>query len=246
MAYDAKILLDSLARNGHRLTTFEITYPRILTAEVNTHKRFSRNSASSRAIPVQKMLQRVKDDPFIPVYWGKNQKGMQATEEFSHVEHEGLKRQWLLARDSAVFSAESLLATGVHKQITNRLLEPFLWHTAIVTATEWENFFALRNHPDAQPEIKVIASMMEKIYYKHVPTQLKDYEWHLPLINDLPDLTLLGYTEEQVKLVSVGRCARVSYLTHDGVRDPQADMELAQKLQSSGHMSPLNTLLGLC
>ena len=238
MAYSAKILKDSISPLGHRLTTFEVTFPRIVLAEFNTHRMFSRNSASSRAIPVEKMLSRVKDDPFVPQYWGKNQKGMQANAEVSDEDQMVAQTIWLCARDNAVQTALSLSRVGIHKQITNRLLEPFMWHTVIVTATEYQNFFALRCHPDAQPEIRRIAEMMRELYEGSTPTQLGVGEWHLPLIgDDETDLFALGV--EAVKQISAGRCARVSYLTHDGKRDPQADVELCERLRVSGHMSPL-------
>lgn len=238
MAYSAKILKDSISPLGQRLTTFEVTFPRIVLAEFNTHRMFSRNSASSRAIPVEKMLARVKDDPFIPQYWGKNQKGMQANQEISDDDQAQANFDWLQARDFAVKSAQALAGIGVHKQITNRLLEPFMWHTVIVTATEYQNFFALRCHPDAQPEIRRIAEMVRALYEESLPTQLGFGEWHLPLVQESEtDLFDLGI--EAVKQVSAGRCARVSYLTHDGKRDPKADIELCERLRSSGHMSPL-------
>lgn len=237
MAYSAKILKDSVTKNGARLTTFEVTFGRYVLSEFNTHKRFSRNSASSRAIPVEKMLKRVMDDPFIPPHWGKNQKGMQASEELTPELQEIAKREWLLSRDNAVRSAKNMLDLGVHKQISNRLLEPWSWQTVIVTATEYENFFALRNHADAAPEIQVIAEMMETLYRSEKPTLLNAKDWHLPLTDDFNELQQ-QFTLEQIVLISVGRCARVSYLTHDGKRDPIADIELANRLLASGHMSP--------
>jgi len=184
------------------------------------------------------MLARVKEDPFLPAYWGKNQKGMQAETEVAPEDQMYAEAEWLWARDRALFAVESLKNLGIHKQIANRLLEPFMWHTVIVTATEYQNFFALRCHPDAQPEIRHIALMMRDLYQHSTPTLLNAGEWHLPLINvDESDLFALGI--EAVKQVSAGRCARVSYLTHDGKRDPKADIELCERLRSSGHMSPL-------
>ncbi len=191
------------------------------------------------------MLKRVQDDPFIPIHWGKNQKGMQAHEEFSEYEQTGLKLQWLRARDQAVFAAESLLQIGVHKQITNRLLEPFLWQTVIVTATEWDNWEALRRHPDAQPEIKRAADLMSEARSASTPFPLYCGEWHLPLTPELDDV-IAHRREGDIeaidwaywKKVSVGRCARVSYLTHDGKRDPEADIVLGERLRIGGHMSP--------
>jgi thymidylate synthase ThyX len=191
------------------------------------------------------MIKKVQDDPFIPIYWGKNQKGMQANEELSDDLQRLAEAKWLKARNDALFHAQELLDLGIHKQITNRLLEPFLWHTAIVSATEWDNFFALRTHPDAQPEIQRIAVMMKESYDSSTPKKLSEHDWHLPLVDDFDDLVaswhqgeLPGNLWDALCKISVGRCARVSYLTHDGKRDPKADIELAERLQLSGHMSP--------
>jgi thymidylate synthase ThyX len=240
MGYSARILKDSISKEGVRLTTMEVTFPRITLAEFNTHRVFSRNSASSRAIPIAKMLQRVQEDPFIPVYWGKNQSGMQALEELSPEAQTLALEQWLKARDNAVESVKRLQLPDIdlHKQIANRLLEPWLYHTVIVTSTEWDNWDALRTHPDAQPEIRKIAVMMSDIRNASKPKQLGDGEWHLPLVTDYSELVDAGFTLDEICLISVGRCARVSYLTHDGKRDPKADSDLALKLQNAGHISP--------
>ena len=245
--FNAKILADSLSPDGIRLLTFEVTFPRIVLAEFNTHRMLSRNSASSRAIPVQKMIERVMTDPYIPSSWGKNQRGMQAEQDVTGKVGEAAREQWLYALDSAVAHAEELLRLGIHKQLTNRLLEPFMWHTIIVTATEWDNFFHLRNNPMAHPDIQIPAAMMQELYDNRRPRQLQYGQWHLPLVtleesgDVLPNMELDG--EEPLAIedackVSVGRCARISYLTHDGKRDLQADIELHDRLLESGHMSP--------
>jgi len=239
--YSAKILKDSLAPCGSRLTTMEITFPRIVLAEANTHRDWSRNSASSRAIPSEKIIKRVLEDPFLPVYWGKNQKGMQADSELSISEQEEACTVWLSARDSMVEHVKKLLNVGVHKQIANRLLEPFMWQTVIVSATTWDNFFNLRCDKDAQPEIRKIAIMMKELYDSTVPNSdlSLTFNWHFPLIETEEFIELYKtFSFEDIKKICVGRCARVSYLTHDGKRDPQADIDLANKLLSSGHMSP--------
>lgn len=238
MAYSAKILADHISPSGKRLVTFEVTFPRIVLAEFNTHRMFSRNSASSRAIPVEKMLKRVQEDPFTPIHWGKNQKGMQADQELTDQEQRIAKSLWDITREQVVENVERLVALGVHKQVTNRLLEPFLWHTVICTATEYENFFALRTHRDAQPEIREIAARMKELYDTHRPEEVPAWHWHLPLVDDYADLVRDGYTDEEIRQISVGRCARVSYLTHDGKRDPKADIQLCTRLRESGHMSP--------
>ncbi len=235
MSYTCKIIADSISAQGHRLTTFEVTYPRMVLAEFNTHRLFSRNSASSRAIPVEKQIARLLEDPFIPIYWGKNQKGMQADEELGADIQAFLGETWLKARDHAISSAKILMDAGVHKQITNRLLEPFMWHTVIVTATDWSNYFHLRDHEMAQPEIQRIASMMQTDYNASKPFLLSPTEWHLPYAQH-GELEELG-VEKLVKLCCA-RCARVSYLTHDGKRNIEADLTLYDRLLEGGHMSP--------
>lgn len=245
--HSAKIILDSISPAGHRLTTMEIVFPRIVLAEKNTHRVISKNSASSRAIPVEKMLAMVIANPYIPTHWGKNQKGMQAEQEVSAGEAEEARAAWLQARDHAVAQATRLLNLGIHKQITNRLLEPFMWHTVIVTATEWDNFFHLRNNKDAHPDIRIVAALMQEQYESHSPRDIGEDGWHLPYIYE-EDRNLLtaefeiGTTHgfvEALRKISVARCARVSYLTHDGKRDLEADLRLYDRLLQSGHMSPL-------
>lgn len=227
--YDAKILADSISPAGHRLTTFEVTFPRIVLAEFNTHRTHSRNSASSRAIPVEKMVRRVEGDPFLPVAWGKNQRGMQASEEFET--REVLDTMWRELAAGAIKGARRLIDYGVHKQITNRLLEPWLWHTVIVSATEWGNFFNLRDNKKAQPEIHKAADLMHQLFKVSSPVERK-HTWHLPLVTEAE---MIETSIDWVK-VSAGRCARVSYLTHDGKRDVAEDVRLHDSLLESGHM----------
>lgn len=239
MAYNGRILLDSISPAGHRLTTFEVTFPRIVLAEFNTHRMLSRNSASSRAIPVEKQIKRLNEDPFFPIYWGKNQKGMQANEELSGEQQERAVGFWSYARALAIYAATGLLELGVHKQITNRLLEPFMWHTVVVSSTEWDNAFALRRHKDAQPEIRKAFDLLWDLREASTPKYLDYGEWHLPLTPDVGELLASGLTSKDVQKVSIGRVARVSYLTHDGKRDPSADIGLYESLKNNGHMSPL-------
>ena len=144
--YKCEIIADSLSPQGNRLTTFKLTYPRIIHSELMTHRVFSRNSASSRAIPFNKMVKMVEEDPFIPIAWQKDHKGMQGSEYATYPDTEDFKSIWLEARDNAIKSAQ-LAQTGkvkLTKQLCNRLLEPFMWHTVLVTGTEFENFFSLR------------------------------------------------------------------------------------------------------
>lgn len=238
-------MADSVSPRGTRLTTFEVTFPRIVLAEFNTHRMLSRNSASSRAIPVEKMIRMVEEDPYIPTTWGKNQKGMQADEDVNEHLAGAAEVVWLRHRDQAILSARALLELGIHKQLTNRLLEPFMFHTCIVTATEWDNFDHLRCHKDAHPEIRRAAVMMRDARSASEPKAIGLDDWHLPLVFDedieqvLKAAPTLDEARKQLAKISCGRCARVSYLTHDGKRDLAADIELCDRLVASGHMSPL-------
>lgn len=230
---NSKIILDSVNLYGNRLTSYVLTYPRLILAEFNTHRVFSRNSASSRAIPVNKIINSVIENPFVPNYWGKNQKGMQANEELNLEISLKCDEKWLEARDNAVNSAKKLLELGVHKQIANRLLEPFYYITTIITATDFENFFSLRAHKDAQPEFKVLAEKMLEDYNQSMPKFLQNDEWHMPFTSENFDCT-----EAQKLKIATARCARVSYLNFEGIIDYEKDYELHDDLLISGHLSP--------
>lgn len=142
---NAKIVADSLDPRGNRITSYILTYPRFIHSELMTHRMFSRNAASSRAIPFKKMVEEIQSDPFIPIAWQKDHKGMQGSEYIeTEVEIDSLKDAWLQARDFALSEAYFLSRSNVTKQLCNRLLEPFQWMTVLVTATEYDNFFELR------------------------------------------------------------------------------------------------------
>lgn len=249
MPFSVKIIADSISSEDSRLTTMELMYPRFIHSEFMTHRVLSRNSSSSRAIPVNRMLEEIRQNPAMPIYWGSNQPGMQAGKEVENVEHARLL--WLEAMESAVRHAERMNAQGLHKQIVNRLLEPFAHIRVVVTATEWKNFFALRCHPDAQPEIQVLAEMMEHEYWTNIPNLLKIGDWHLPYITeeDVREAKDLDNNPEWAAdplmdfliPISVARCARVSYKTHEGKPTTlDADLALYERLvkASPPHMSP--------
>lgn len=248
MAFECKIAADSLAPCGARLTTFIVTYPRPIHSEMMTHWALTKSSASSRAIPVEKLIQRVLDDPWIPNYIGKNQKGMQAGEELSEEARTHAVGMWLRARDEAVEYARQLNFQGVHKQVVNRLLEPWMWITVIVSGTDWDNFFGLRCHEAAEPHFQHIARMMRDARDGSVPIKLGIGHWHLPLVfeEDWEHAKAQGLSgpssniQEALIKVSVGRCARVSYLNHEGKRDLQADIDLHDRLmvQRPLHAAP--------
>jgi len=235
MGFSAKVILDSVnPYNGIRLITSELTYPRFVHAEFMTHRMFSRNAASSRAIPSKKMINMVKNNPAMPVYWGKDKRGMSAKEEFEGHALISAQAMWLLARDEMASCANDFRKMGLHKQIANRIIEPWKYITVICTATNHSNFFALRDHVDAQPEIAHLARMWKVAQDESTPIERT---WHIPYIQeDEQSLDL-----EVRKRVGVARCARVSYLTHDGVRSIDKDIELYERLitgGSSGHWSP--------
>jgi thymidylate synthase ThyX len=240
MPFYARILLDSMSPAGVRLTTMEVRYPRFIHSEVLTHRVMSRNSSSSRAIPIRKMIDAVRVDPAMPLWWGRNQAGMQAREEIDAPTRALAEAEWKRALDDALAHAERLAANDInlHKQLVNRILEPFAWITVIVSATEWANFFTQRTHEDAQPELRHIAQLMLAEYRASTPRRLALGEWHTPLIQPDEELTL---DPEQRRQISVARCARVSYLSHDGSRDLAKDFELYERLVgggANGHWSP--------
>lgn len=236
--HSAKVLADSIS-NGVRLVTLEVTFPRIILAEVNTHRVFSRCSASSRAIPIEKMIDRVITDPYIPMRWLANKRGMQGGEELSIKDQLEARTQWLVARDRAVEQVTALKNLGIHKQWANRLLEPFLWHTAIISSTEWDNFYCQRVHTDAHPDMFSTALAMKLAMRTSTPKRLYlDSEWHLPFVDEDDFNAHPEFSCNEWKKVSVGRCARISYLNHNGVRDVAEDIALHDRMMEHGHMSP--------
>lgn len=212
MKYEVNVIADSVNKFGHRATTLELQYPRIILAELNTHRVFSRNSSSSRAIPIMTLLKQVWNTPFMPVYWGKNKSGMQANEELTGYQLWLAKALWRFSSKVACAFAYSFYLVGLHKQIGNRIIEPWMFTRTIVTSTEWDNFFALRCHKDAQPEIKKLADMMADAIDNSIPQFLNEGEWHLPYVTDREKQ--IFPVDYNIKL-STARCARVSYLTHN-------------------------------
>jgi thymidylate synthase ThyX len=256
MSYEATIIADSVAPHGIRLTTFTVTFPRFILAELNTHRMLSRNSASSRAIPTEKIIQRVLENPFVPETFNKRVKGMGVGEVLATSDQITCQKAWLYARDKSVQAAHVLVDAGVDKSRVNRLLEPFMWHTALVTATEWSNFFALRDHPDAQPEFQILARMMRESMDASSPQELGYGEWHLPLLSDEErselrheetlsqawgDRPLPGAEANRMKWakVSAGRCFKVSYDRVTDDEDPADSFRRSETAPDSGHWSPL-------
>ena len=280
--FEAKVITDSIC-NGQRLTTMQVTHPRIIHAEMMTHCMFARNASSSRAIPFKKTVQRVLEDPFIPEHWGINQSGMQAFEELTGLKRETAIKKWLEAASTAVEVATEMaaekclvckgeggwytptdggqlvgctecngdgLGLNVHKQIVNRLIEPWAWITVCVTGDSgaWSNYFALRCHPDAQPEIQKQAYMAQKEYFTSTPQVLEPGQWHTPYIRYEEYEEIREWENQQWEAdatearnrfgqisalvqVSTGRCARTSYLTQEGTRDFSEDIKLHDRLR---------------
>lgn len=281
MSYNATILADSVSPSGDRLTTFEVTYPRIVHAELMTHRVFSRNSASTRAIPLSAQLRNLLNNPFIPEKFGVNQPGMQAQKNLEGEKHTEAARAWLRGRDRSVTTAIELILgeeiaanklyytpqgqflsgeqlrynfdritellpkstdqidlsetsmLNVHKQLAGRGLEAYMWHTVVVTATEFDNFFALRDHKDAQGEIATIAQLMRKAFTASTPQLLGEGEWHTPYVEP-------GEFTDWFDAVraSAARCAAVSYNRQHN-RNPEAEFDRYEQLLKGGHMSPL-------
>lgn len=220
----AEIIADSLHPTGaSRLTTFLLTYPRFVHAEFMTHRMFSRNASSSRAIPVKKQIQAVIDNPAIPIAFLKNKAGMQGGDPLPDESSFLAKQTWLKTRDAVVSYAYQLSDLEVHKQYANRILEPWAHITVVCTATDYANFFALRIHPMAMPEMQELAGQMYSAMEANAPVRRTLDDWHLPFVSDLERDTL--NLDEQVKC-SVARCARVSYLNHEG-KAPSLEEDLA-------------------
>lgn len=234
---NAQIVADSINdKNGARLTTFVLTYPRFIHAQIMTHRVFSRNVSSSRAIPVSKMIESIEKDPAYPISWGSNIKGMQAGNELSSEQIGYLRLVWNMARDNAIHAALAASKIGLHKQHVNRLLEPFAHVNTILTGTDFDNFFALRISDHAQPEIHELALQMKRAMDSKTPVLCEPLDWHLPFVldeeqnNDLMD-----------KIISSSaRCARVSYKSNVTGWNSTLDEDkvLYDRLLKEKHMSP--------
>ncbi len=244
MTIEAKVIEDSISLAGERITTLQIKFHRYILPEFNTHRVFSRNFSSSRAIPTAKLIEQVRLHPAMPVHWGKNQPGMQADVELEGQELESAKSKWKLAAERAADVAEEMAALGMHKQVTNRPLDPYLYVTGIVTSTEWDNFFELRAHPDAQPEIHELAVKMREARASSTPKVLHLGQWHLPYVSEAErndQFFKIPANVFMLQKISAARCCRVSYLKHDGsLPNIDDDLALFQRLAGAvpQHLSP--------
>lgn len=228
----ATVIADSVhPETGTRITTFELVYPRFIHSEFMTHRVFNRNASSSRAIPTAKFIEQVRNEPVMPSHWGKNQKGMQAFEELSEDQRSDAIFIWEQAASSVATYAEMLRRGQVHKQIVNRILEPFTHIRVVVTSTSWANFYGLRDHKDAQPEIRELAQAMRKAHEESVPSKLIQGHWHLPYITANDRFAAYDFCKHNritrdepsgaevyglLLKVSAARCARASYNNFEG------------------------------
>lgn len=249
MTISAKVIKDSISPQGIRITTLELEYPRIIHSELMTHRVFSRNSASSRAIPVSKVIELVESNPAMPVHWGKNQAGMQAKEELDDLNKEAVRQLWLEAAKQAVSIAKVMADIGGHKQVVNRILEPFQHMKVVVTSTEWANWDWLRDHPDADPTIHALAKEMKRVRNESTPEELFYGEWHLPYVTSERSKVYAErnyfdehgepITLEQARMISASCCAQTSYRKQDGSLEKAED--IFKKLVESEpcHASPV-------
>lgn len=238
---EVKIIADSIGKeNGIRLTTFQLSYWRAIHSEMMTHRVFSRNASSSRAIPVAKLAQKALDEMVYPLRWGMNQTGMQASQQnLEGEELEEAKAIWDNMAHVCADGVKRLAELGLHKQHCNRALEWFSDIHVVLSATELDNFYELRDHEAAQPEIEELAKAMKDAQSNSSPSVLKVGDWHLPYILEKEKGK---FSIEDLVKISSSRCARVSYLKHDGTKPNfEDDLSLYSKLVGSKpyHCSPL-------
>lgn len=247
----AHIIKDSLSVDGHRMTTFELEYPRIILAEVNTHKMLNKNSASSRAIPFKKMMDNITANPAMPVFWGKNQAGMSAAVELEGDALIAVKDEWMAAIQSAIEHSKRLDELGLHKQITNRVAEFGQRMKTVMSGTEYANLWWLRDHDAAQPEFHELARCMHEEYLNSEPTYLTPGEWHLPYINTSRDWDgRLEYLDnegnpidlETAQKISASCCAQVSYRKLDDSEEKALDIYNKLVGADRKHASPFEHL----
>ena len=231
----AKVIADSINSKGDRLITMECTFHRFILPEVNTYRMWSRNAASSRAIPLKRRIREVRVNPATPVHWGKNQRGMVAESVLEANDVDAARYQWVKAANHAADVAEEFDNLNLHKQVAARILEPFLWHTSVISATDFSNCFAQRIHPDAQPEFQQLALKMKEAVDNSTPIPKNYDQWHLPYVTGAEEILNL----DTKKKISVARVARSSYLNQDKT-DIDADIALYERLISADppHLSP--------
>lgn len=238
MSITAKIIAYSQAPSGQLIVTFELEYPRFIHGELMTHRLFSRNAASSRAIPVAAIIEQVRNNPAMPIHWGANQAGMQAKQELGTFRKKAAKKLWRIAAKAACKVAEAMTRVGLHKQVANRILEPFQTMKTVVTATCYENWFWLRDHADAQPEIRALAVAMLNELDSQDPARLGYKDWHMPYFGEGYWLEGCGIPLADALAISSSCCAQVSFRKLDDTLE-KARMIYARLVESEPvHASP--------
>lgn len=242
--YIANVLLDSVSPDGVRLTTFEVEYPHAIHKDIMTHRMLSRNFQSFRAFPPEKVIANIVSDPFIPEAFDYRVKGMGQGDALDSLRAMEADAHWRNHIEWSLQSAEKMMELDIAKAQVNFVLQDLTWIRGIITATEWENFFALRldlndeGKPKARPEVFKIASMMKEAMDNSTPELIEYGQWHIPLIGDGYIDAIQNDTWDKWKKIGTGRIARVSYLTHLGKNDPDADINLHDGLRVDMHMSP--------
>ena len=240
MSNTAKVIAHSRVSGAPDLITLQVRFPWWLLPEMNTHRVFSRNYGSTRAIPIMRLIDEATNDPALPHVWTSHRPGMQGGDDLDEIQIEWAKDHYFAARDAAVAAAKGMLDIGIAKQNANRLLMPFIHVEGIITSTEWSNFFDLRCHPDADPTMRALAdAMRDAIEGSDADDKVLDTgDWHLPYIGE-NDILALEPDWKTLAMISAARCARVSFLNHDGsAPDIEKDIALAKRLLESKHMSP--------
>lgn len=235
MTIIAKILKASKSPDGTTIFSIQARYPRMILAEVNTHAMIAKSTSSSRAVPIKTMLKNIEQDPAMPI-WTLNQSGMQGLTAPSEIIHKATEMAIFHMRQAmALVSSLADSDLNIHKQDANRYLEPWGHVDTILTATDWDNFFKVRCHKDAAPIMQELANAIKAAIENTSIQTLKLGEWHLPYVSEEEAISL----EDKAPWVSAARCARVSYLLHDGTQpNAEKDMALAKSLFERGHMSP--------
>lgn len=233
----AKLLLYSKCKDTEQtIATFIITFPKFIQAHINSHRALSRNANSSRATPAKVLRRRIIKDPYLPIEFGKERSGMRGGEEIQGVKLFISKKVWLWSRYIPCvfhFIGEKM---GIHKEIINRIIEPWTWTQVILTSTEFSNFIKLRADNAAQPEIQKIAKDIKYLLDNNIPTEINSGDWHIPFIK-LEEIA--KYDIETLKKIATARCARISYKLYNGtLSNPEKDIELCNKLIKEGHWSP--------
>lgn len=241
------VIADSISA-GSRMVTLELEYPRFIHSELMTHRMLSKNAASSRAIPIKKMHETITEKTAMPIHWGKNQPGMSAKEEVDDLVKQSAEGVWIAARDSMLNHSTVMSDMGLHKQIANRITEPFQLMKTVISGTEWANLIWLRHHPDAQPEFFELADCIVKCLEQSDSMLIVSGEWHTPYVHRFRDIDgVLQYldsngeklSKEDAIKVSSSCCAQVSYRRNDDSLEKAKDI-FARLIESEPiHASPI-------